>query len=588
MAGISLSGLVSGSFDWKSVVDQLIKIESVPIARLETEESKNIDQLASLEILKTNLTSLQTAAAALSADGLFNGRTATSTTLNSTWTARAAKDAPLGRYTINVQQLATAAQYTGAGSISTSLNAAATDLGTNPNGIAGLTLATLPTATAITAGESTFTINGKKITINSADSLQSVFDKILNETGVLVSYDAGTDKIKLANGGSPIILGAANDTSNFLSVMRLATKPGDIESSGALGSTSLTAALAGARLSGDIDADAEGNGSFSINGETISYNVDTDSLTAILERISDSEAGVKATYDRINDRVVLTSKATGNMGLYVEDINGSLMSALGLEEGSALTPGKDALFTVNDGDPLNPLRSSSNTLDEWALGVPGLSVTIDTEETQTINVTPATVKMRAAIESFISSFNAIQSYIDTETKIGKTADGQVSAGVLATNREIDRWTTEMRKLAFQQVSGLTGTVQRLESLGIDFDGIKPTLLIKDSAKLDAALADNTSQVAAFFTSETTGFAARFEGFLDPKLEELHGDLPEQMKALNKQNKTIEEQIATLNRRLENQRELLTSAFIAMQNVQSQAKQQQTTLTNMWDSMNRDS
>ena len=64
MAGISISGLISGSFDWKSVVDQLIKIESTPIARLQTEESKNIDRLASLSTLQSQMTELQTAAKA--------------------------------------------------------------------------------------------------------------------------------------------------------------------------------------------------------------------------------------------------------------------------------------------------------------------------------------------------------------------------------------------------------------------------------------------------------------------------------------------------------------------------------------------
>jgi len=68
MAGISISGLVSGSFDWKSVVDQLIQIESTPIARLQTEEATNIDRLASLAGLQTKLTELQTASKALSAN----------------------------------------------------------------------------------------------------------------------------------------------------------------------------------------------------------------------------------------------------------------------------------------------------------------------------------------------------------------------------------------------------------------------------------------------------------------------------------------------------------------------------------------
>src|SRR5690606_42139488 len=96
MAGISISGLISGSFDWKSVVDQLITIESTPIARLQTEEAKNIDRLASLSTLQSRLTELQTASKALSAPGLFSSRTASSSTTGSNWSTNAARTADNG------------------------------------------------------------------------------------------------------------------------------------------------------------------------------------------------------------------------------------------------------------------------------------------------------------------------------------------------------------------------------------------------------------------------------------------------------------------------------------------------------------
>lgn len=587
MAGISLSGLVSGSFDWKSVVDQLIKIESVPISRLQTEEAGNIDQLASLSTLKTRLTDLQTASTALSADGLFNGRTATSTTAGSGWTALAANDAAQGSYTISVSQLATAARRNGASGISTALNAAATDVGAG--GIAGLTIATLPTATAITAGD--FSINGNKVAVALDASLQDVFDAISDATGgvVTASYNATTDKITLAsNNGSEIILGASNDSSNFLAAMRLAnngtTDP--ITSSSALGSAALSQPLVSARLEGGFGAvDGSGNGSFSINGTAIDYNINTDSLSAVLARITASDAGVSASYDRASDRVVLTNKSTGDTGLGVSDTTGGLMSALGLTTGSTLQRGKNAQFTIDGGETIS---SASNTLSSSALGVTGLSVTVTTEGAQTINVAPATAAMRTAIDTFITKFNAVQSYIDSETKITRSADGQVSAALLSNNREVQNWASELRKMAFSQVSGLTGTVQRLEGMGIDFSYGNSTLAIKDESKLNAALANNSSDVAAFFSKASTGFGARFNTYLSSKVDSTSGGLATQMEALNKRNKTIDEQIVTLNRRLENQRELLTSAFIAMQNAQAAAQKQQTTLTNMFESMNKKS
>ncbi|MFO1511611.1 MAG: hypothetical protein U1F83_01645 [Verrucomicrobiota bacterium] len=66
------------------------------------------------------------------------------------------------------------------------------------------------------------TVNGKQITINASDTLQTVFNNIQAATGgnVTGSYDSATDSITLSS-ASPIVVGSATDTSNFLQVARL-------------------------------------------------------------------------------------------------------------------------------------------------------------------------------------------------------------------------------------------------------------------------------------------------------------------------------------------------------------------------------
>ena len=75
-------------------------------------------------------------------------------------------------------------------------------------------------ATPVTAG--TFTVNGAQITIAGTDTLQSVLNKITTATSgaVTASYDASTDEITLAS-SSPVVLGSATDTSNFLQAAQL-------------------------------------------------------------------------------------------------------------------------------------------------------------------------------------------------------------------------------------------------------------------------------------------------------------------------------------------------------------------------------
>lgn len=577
MAGISISGLVSGTFDWKAVVDQLIQIESAPIARLQTEEASNIDRLASFAALETRMTELNTASTALAASGLFGGRTASSSTAGSDWTMVAATDATTGTHTVAVSQLATASRRNGASTISSPLS--------TTNDVSGVTLASMPTATAVTAGN--FTINGKQVAVELTDSLQDIFDKISTATGgvVTASYSTASDKITLAsNNASEVVLGAANDSSNFLTALRLGNNGTDsISSSATLGSASLSVPLASSRLDGVGAIPA--TGMFTINGVEIDYDTAVDSLSTLMTRINDSAAGVTASYDTTLDRMVLVNDSTGDVGLGTEQAPGGLLDVLGLGSTSALTRGKNTLFTIDGGDTRSSL---SATLDATAHGVAGLSLTVNSTGTQNITVKADTAGMNTAITNFITKFNSVQSYIESQTKVTVGPDGKVSAALLASNREVQTWASELRRLAFGERSGVSGTIKRLEGLGLDFSSTDSTLRVRDQAKLDAALANNSGDVEAFFNTPATGFSAVFNSFLTPKLDTSNGALKLQRDTLNRQNTSIDAQIATLNLRLANQRELLTSSFIAMQNAQSLAQQQQKQLTSMFASNSNDS
>ena len=67
MSGISLSGLINGSFDWQSVVTELIQIDSAPVTTLQNDEATNNTELSAFSQLSTDVTSLQTSSQALQA-----------------------------------------------------------------------------------------------------------------------------------------------------------------------------------------------------------------------------------------------------------------------------------------------------------------------------------------------------------------------------------------------------------------------------------------------------------------------------------------------------------------------------------------
>ena len=562
MSGIQISGLLANSaFDWKSIVDQLVAIDGRPMTKFNADKTTNNDKSAALATLQTNLQDLQDSLQSIRADNTFSARTVGSDLAGTTWKSSSVTGTAIGSYTFAVSQLATAGQLRGASNIGSSLSVS--------DDVSGLTLANARTATAVSAG--TFTVNGKQITVALTDSLQDVFDQIASATGdVTASYDSATDKVTFTRASGELVIGAANDTSNFLSVFKLAnTGTASTTSSASLGTTKISAPLASAGLANISPA----NGSFSVNGVSINYNTATDSLSAIVNRINGAGAGVTASYDSANDRVLLANKSTGDVGISVSDGSGGLLDALGLSaaSGGALVHGKNAQFRVNGGALIS---SASNTLDESTHGIAGLSVTVNSETTQTLQVESDTATMQSAIQGFIDKFNAVQDFIEANTKI-TVSGASVSTSLLSDNREIQDWSRKLQSLAFEAVSGATGSVTRLDSLGIDFNSTSGRLAIKDAGKLATAIGDHPDDVQSFFLKGSTGFVPKLYGYLTNVIS---ADRAQQAN-LTKTNSSIDDQIKTLQSKLDSEREMLTNSFIHMLDAQSAAQSQQTYLTN---------
>jgi len=572
MAGFQISGLVSGSINWQTIVDQLITLDSAPITKLETQQTTNSKKITALDTLSSRLTTLQSAITDLGNSSIYNQRSATSSTTGSTWSINAGTSTAVGSYTVGVTQLAKAAYQTGEKNVGSFLDPAGDG--------SAITVGSMPTAMAVTAG--TFSVNGKQITVGLDATLKSVLDQVSTATSgaVTASYNGSTDKVVFTStNGQPIMLGASNDSSNFVNAMQLGSvnNATSLTSSSRLGTVSTSAPLASAHLATPLtNLDASGNGSFAINGVNISYNANTDSLSAVISRINASTAGVTAAYDASLDQMTITNTNTGDTGISMADgTNGNLLAALKINtSGATFTRGTNALFSVNGGATRS---SSSNTLNATALGISGLSVTVKDTTSQTLNVTATTTDATTKINSFISAYNAVQDYIESQTKI-TSASGKVVTSTLTDNREIQNWARKLRSLSFSPISG-SSTVKQLNDLGIDFVAGSNDLQLKDSSKLEAALKNNSADVTNMFTSDT-GFVANYKTYMKSLLGDgsTTGSLQYQTDNLTKANKSMDTQIEQIQTRLEQERSLLTTQFMAMQTYQSKANSIMATLS----------
>jgi len=579
--GIALSGLASG-FDWKSIVDQLIEVSRAPQSRMKKEQSANSVKTSALNEIKGLLSSLKSSVSSLASTQSIQKKSATFENISTNWTASANTNASSGTYKFEIISEATASKLTGAVGIASRLDAPF------PPGFPITTpLSELPVGRTITGG--IFTVNGVQLgPFTTADSLDTVLNRITALAGVTASYNSSTDKIELTTGpgGGAITLGASNDTSNFLQAMRLSSGGSTVSSSSTLSSPRLNDFIDSANLSGwpAPSVTTPVSDSIIINGEPILYNSGSDTIQTLLNKINDSKAGVTATFDLAASKFVLTSKQTGNIGISVSDGMGAggLAAAMGLTTGT-LSPGADAEFKINGG---GSLYSRSNTLDETAHGITGLSVTVKydsvtaSNNTQTITVGSDTSAAKDAINDFISKYNAVQGAIEKYTRI--TVDGtKVSSAVLAGSRELASMSRELRKILYEtgkDAAGndLTGTVKRLSDLGVGSSGIENTISITNSTTLDSRLSSNAADVINYFTTATNGFSARLGSMLDRLTSDSSttpGVFKVQLDNITKQNKSLDKQIEDVERRLLSQRSLLESSFIAMERAQSGFQQQ---------------
>lgn len=566
MAGMQLTGLASG-FDWKAIVDQLDQINREPIRRMQREKSGLAGKTSALNEIKGLVSSLRSSVSALRSENALLAKTAEFVDTTTSWRATAQRATPVGQYTINVTQLATNSRLAGDDGIGQAMTG-------------NELLSSLPIGRTVTGG--IITVNGQQITVNTSDSLNTVLGNITGATGVAAVYNPGTDTVDLS-AGAPITLGAPNDTSNLLQVLRLsANGTNAVSTSGP--------ALSSVRLTGPIDASNLANppaagtdDTFMVNGAVITYNTATNSIQDILDRINTSTAGVLATFDLASNRINLASKTTGNVAISVTNDNGGLAQALGLMSGT-LSPGADAQFTVNGG---GTLTSRSNGLDATAHGITGLTVTATNLGTQTVTVKGDTSSAKEALNDFVSKYNNLQSTIDKYTKV-TYADGKVTSAVLAGNRELAEITRTLRQSLFQTGSGINGSIQRLADLGISTTGIENTISLSNTALLEDKLTNFSNDVTEFLTTASSGFIARLESLLGNSSTDVSaasGKIGIQLTTIEKQNKGLDKQITDVERRLEAQRQLMESSFIAMERAQSQFQQQSSYLQRTFSSGN---
>jgi flagellar hook-associated protein 2 len=556
-SSLALAGLASG-INWTSIINDMAQAASAPITQMQTEQTTDNSENSDYQTIGADLTNLQTDANTLSSANFFQSTT-TSSSDSGVATATTQSGTPVGTYSFSVSQLATAATQNGA-TVSAQPLSSTSD-------VSNVSLSDPAFADPITPG--TFTVNGQTITVAATDTLQSVFDQISTATGgaVTASYDPTTDEITLAS-SSPITLGSAADTSNFLQATQLYSNgTGAVSSLAALAGININATASEANLATPISDGGSGQGAFEINGVTINYDSSSDSISDILQSINNSEAGVTASYDGANNRFVLTNNSTGNMGMTMQDVTGNFLAATGLSSGT-LQAGANLQYSLNGS---GTLTSQSNTVDASSAGLAGLSITAQATGSTDIAVSSDTTTIANAITAFVNDYNTVQNYIASQTSISSSTTSTTGAtdsttsttgtpGLLMGDMDAEGIATNLRQLV--DASPLSGVIQNLNDLGITSDGTD-NLLTANSAVLNTTLANNLGQVAQLFTDPTSGLATTVSSYLTSALSS-NGVISTKEQNLTNETTALATSITSLQNTITSEESEMQSQFVAME------------------------
>jgi len=575
---LAISGLESG-LDWQSLVSEIEEADRAPETVLQNQQTTIQGQNTALGTIISALQAVQKDVTALQQDSLYD-TCSTSVGDSSVLSATADNGTATGTYTFDIGQVASASVQNGATNISGPLS--------STDDVSNLVLANANFSQPVTAG--TITVNGQQISITTSETLQNVFDAISTATNGAVtgSYSSGTDTITLSS-ASPITLGSTTDTSNFLQVAQLYnettansydsnTDTYTLTSANKLGSVQLEATLANANLATPITGDSNGNGSFTINGVTINYNVNTDTIGGLLNEINSSGAGVTASYDSINNQFVLTNASTGDLGISLQDnTGGNFLAATGIS-GGELVPGDNLEYSVDGG---GQIISYSNTISDSSSGITGLSVTALNKGTTTVQVSADTSNLSSAITQLITDYNSAQSAISTETAITNSSTSSITAGPLADDPNVMNLGSQLREAVFGEIAGFSGSINQLSQLGFTTDGNDNTITQSDPTTLSNALSTNLSAVQDFFTNSTNGLTTSLSNFVANLVGNstgTTGSLVSEQSNLTQQSTNITNQINTIEQSVLAQGAELTTQFEAMESTMAQINSQESYLS----------
>lgn len=586
---MAISSSITTAFNTSSsfnlLVNQFMALERRPLSSLNTKKTGLNSSLTIYSDLKTKLSDLLTAARDLSnstTSSIYNSRISSSSD-ESKVTASVDSNAATGAFQIRVKQLAVGASIQSTSELITKSATTSASKVAPGTGIIDVSKSFADAGFENTP-DGTVTINGQTFTLSNYSTIQSFMDAVNTDVtaNANIYYNKTEDKftIEQKSTATDLVISETGTNPFFTQAkITVGTYTGN-------GSTGIQSDVLLSEANFDTTLTSTTSGSFKINGVTITYNTDTDTLDKVISRINSSTANVNAFYDSSLDKVIIKSKATGSTdSITLLDVSGNLLNTLKLS-GATQTNGVDALFTINSSATADQIAKSTNTftINGITYTLKNANVTDYTDNAYTtVTVKQDTSSIQSKITGFLDTFNAVTEYIKDKSSVNISTK---TRGPLAGNTTFTFLRSQLFQKLSEQISGITsGNPDYLNEIGITIStNLKASL--SDTTKFNNAIASNSKTVEDLFNS-TNGVAKKIETLLKPFVEASSSNrssiIDETKNVISKQITDIDTRIANMENRLSIKENLYRQQLYKMQDLLNIAVLQGSQITSLTNS-----
>ena len=237
------------------------------------------------------------------------------------------------------------------------------------------------------------------------------------------------------------------------------------------------------------------------------------------------------------------------------------------------------------------VTSKSNTVDKTLGGVTMKLLPGSDKTTTTVTVSTNTDNLKASLQAFVDSYNAVLSAVTTVTKasVSDTPDKTTGATVTPASLTGDAMPRAIISALRKELvtTGAPGELSVLAQLGITTGQSDGKLTLDDkkfTAAMDAGLAGDVQQLFTGTGDGKNGLLARMNAAVTPYTQ-TGGIFDTRKTSLNKQQSNLQDQQAALDLRVTTLTATLTAKYNAMDLLVGQLKASATSITSFFDSLN---